>query len=79
MRNKLPKFVGMANNISNTYEQAKNIFEQLGLKEDTVINVSGSNVRIFRKHLSEMIKRKKSDCRYATRKIGESLKVIRIQ
>lgn len=79
MRRKNTIFVNMANNITNTYELAKKVFECLSLKEDTVINVSGSNVRIFRKHLSEMIKRKKSNCRFATRRIGDDLKIIRIQ
>ena len=69
----------MANNATNTYQQAKHIFETLGLKEDVTLDVPIENVSIFRKHLSEMIKRKKSSNKYATRALENTVKIIRIQ
>lgn len=68
----------MAHNLTNTYQQAKQIFETLGLKEDTMLDIPIENISIFRKHLSEMIKRKKSSNKYATRIMGSSVKVVRI-
>jgi hypothetical protein len=60
MRNNKTNFVVMASNISNTYQLAKQIFETLALKEDIVIQLEYKDLPLFRKHLSEMIKRKKS-------------------
>lgn len=79
MRKKNPIFVPMAYDKSNTYQQAKNVFNTLGLKEDTNLSISKNDIKIFRKHLSEMIKRQQSANRYATRSAGDSVKVIRIQ
>lgn len=74
-------FVGiMAHNQSNTYQSAKIIFQTLGLKEDTYISIPKEDIKLFRKHLSEMIKRQQSSNKYATRDAGASgIKVIRIE
>lgn len=74
-------FVGiMAHNQTNTYQVAKTIFQTLGLKEDTYIQIPKEDIKLFRKHLSEMIKRQQSSNKYATRDAGSSgVKVIRIE
>jgi hypothetical protein len=79
MRKNNTIFVGMSTNTTNTYSIAKHIFDTLGLKEDTIVPVPPANLKIFRKHLSEMIRRQKSNNKYATRLAGDSVKVIRIQ
>ena len=79
MRNKTTIFAIMAQDISNTYQQAKTIFNTLGLKEDILLAIEESNIKLFRKHLSEMIKRQQSGNRYATRLIGDKVKIVRIQ
>lgn len=78
MRNNITTFAYMAQDKTNTYQYAKEIFNTLALKEDTTINVNPADIRIFRKHLSEMIKRQQSGNKYATRLEGNRLKVIRI-
>lgn len=79
MRKKNTIFAIMAEDISNTYQQAKTIFNTLGLKEDILLAIEQSNIKLFRKHLSEMIKRQQSGNRYATRLIGDKVKIVRIQ
>ena len=79
MRKNNTIFVSMSNNTTNTYSIAKHIFETLGLKEDTTAPVHPDNLKVFRKHLSEMIKRQKSNNKYATRLVGDRVMVIRIQ
>jgi hypothetical protein len=69
----------MAKNQTNTYEAAKNTFETLGFREDAILPLFQPNVRIFRKHLSEMIRRQKSGKKFASRIVSEGLKVIRIE
>ena len=79
MRKNNTTFVGMSTNTTNTYGIAKQIFETLGLKEDTIAPVHPDNLKTFRKHLSEMIKRQKSNNKYATRLVGDKVMIIRIQ
>jgi hypothetical protein len=79
MRKKNTTFVDMATDQTNTYQDAKLVFNSLGLKEDTSIHISEEHIPLFRKHLSEMIKRQKSNNRYATRFTGNKLTIIRIQ
>ena len=79
MRNKNTIFVFMGHDTTNTYQQAKTIFNTLGLKEDTFLNIEEDNIKLFRKHLSEMIKRQRSGNRYATRLIDDKVKIVRIQ
>jgi len=80
MRNNKTNFVVMASNVSNTYQIAKQIFETLELKEDIVIHIDYKDLPLFRKHLSEMIKRKKSTVKFASRQQYDgSIKVIRIE
>lgn len=79
MRKKNPTFVPMAYDKSNTYQLAKNVFNTLGLKEDLNLSIPKNDVKLFRKHLSEMIKRQESGNRYATRSTGDLVKVVRIQ
>lgn len=79
MRKNNTIFVGMSNNTTNTYSIAKHIFETLGLKEDTIVSVPLDNLKTFRKHLSEMIRRQKSNHKYATRLVGDKVMIIRIQ
>lgn len=68
----------MAYNKTNTYQLAKKVFESLGLKEDVVLEIDEKDLPIFRKHLSEMIKRQQSSFRYASRKIGDKTRIFRI-
>ena len=79
MRKNNTIFVGMAQDKTQTYQLAKNVFVTLGLKEDTLLDIKREDVRIFRKHLSEMIKRQQSNNKYATRLVSNKVKVIRIQ
>ena len=69
----------MAQNVTNTYQIAKLVFDTLGLKEDMILDIDVEKLPIFRKHLSEMIKRQQSSVKYATRVIGDKVKVFRIQ
>lgn len=80
MRNNKTNFVVMASNSTNTYQLAKQVFETLGYKEDIVIQIEHKDIPLFRKHLSEMIKRKKSTVKFASRQQYDgSVKVIRIE
>jgi hypothetical protein len=67
----------MAIDETYTYTQAKNVFDTLDLFETALIKVK--NVPIFRKHLSEMIKRKESEKRFTTTLNKNQLEVIRIK
>ena len=69
----------MSKNTTNTYQSAKEVFDTLGFKEQITIDISERHIPIFRKHLAEMVKRKGSQNRYATRALGSSLMIIRIQ
>ena len=69
----------MSKNTTNTYQMAKDVFNTLGLKEHIMLDIPAQNMGIFRKHLSEMVKRKQSTNRYATRAVHDSIMVIRIQ
>jgi len=63
-----------------TYQQAKYIFNTAELKQDIVLDIDCNNVATFRKHLSEMIKRKESAKRFASRLLNNNqIKVIRIE
>jgi hypothetical protein len=79
MRKNITIFVNMAHNKTETYQKAKNVFTTLGLKEDVYLDIRQDDIKIFRKHLSEMIKRQQSANKYATRLINDRVKVIRIQ
>ncbi len=72
-------FGSMGLDQTNTYQYAKEIFNTLGVKDDTEIQIPEQNVKVFRKHLSEMIKRQQSSNRYASRYTDNKLKIIRIQ
>jgi hypothetical protein len=69
----------MAQNVTNTYQIAKLVFDTLGLKEDMILEIDVEKLPTFRKHLSEMIKRQQSSVKYATRTMGDKVKVFRIQ
>lgn len=69
----------MSYNKTNTYQYAKQVFENLSLMEDIVLPIPDEHKAIFRKHLWERIRRQQSSNRYASRQIGDKLKVIRIQ
>lgn len=69
----------MAKNQTNTYEMAKQVFDTLGFREDIVLPLFMPNARIFRKHLSEMVRRQKSSKKFASRLVAEGLKVVRIE
>jgi len=69
----------MATDLTGTYQQAKDVFNNAGLKDDVIISIDYGNVKIFRKHLSELIKRSGSNKRFTTRIIdNDNLKIIRI-
>ena len=57
---------------SNAYSQAKQIFDTLAIKEEIVLPIQKANIKLFRKHLSEMIKRRQSSNRYATRVVDDN-------
>ena len=68
----------MATNETYTYQQAKQVFCDLDLFESITLNVQ--SVSIFRKHLSEMIKRKASDKKFSSSLLDKNqLEVIRIK
>jgi len=68
----------MANDITGTYQQAKDIFNTLALHD--VATITTTDKAIFRKHLVEMQKRKQSNKRFATRNNGNnSVKITRIE
>ncbi len=68
----------MATDTTGTYQQAKDIFNDLSLHDAIVIKVS--NKATFRKHLVEMQKRKQSSKRFATRNNSiNSIKITRIE
>lgn len=68
----------MANDITGTYQQAKDVFNTLSLHE--VATITTTDKAIFRKHLVEMQKRKQSNKRFATRNNGNnSVKITRIE
>ena len=70
----------MAQDETITYTQAKHVFNNAELKKDIVLQIDKINVPVFRKHLSEMIKRKESGKRFASRLLNNNqLKVIRIE
>ena len=79
MRKNITNFVDMAQDKTATYQLAKNVFTTLGLKDDVFLDINQGDVKIFRKHLSEMIKRQQSPNKYATRLMNNRVKVIRIQ
>jgi hypothetical protein len=62
-------------NATDTYSQAKQVFDTLGVKEEIVLPIQRDNIRLFRKHLSEMIKRRQSTNRYATRVVKDDSEV----
>jgi len=69
----------MATNQTYTYQQAKDVLNSAILKEDIVLNIDSKHVNIFRKHLSELIKRQQSSKRFTSRLLkNNQLKVIRI-
>ena len=69
----------MAHNETNTYQYAKQVFTTLALNDKVTLPIPEDNLKIFRKHLSEMIKRKHSSNLYASRMMGDGLMVVRIQ
>lgn len=70
----------MAANETGTYQQAKEVLNSAILKDDIVINIPANDVKIFRKHLSELIKRQQSGKRFTSRLLNNNqLKVIRIE
>lgn len=70
----------MARDETYTYQQAKHIFNDAELKADVIITLDHLHAAIFRKHLSEMIKRKQSTKRFTSRLLNNNqIKVIRIE
>ena len=71
----------MSTDQTYTYQQAKHVFTTLDLFKTINIKVDSSDyTKIFRKHLSEMIKRKQSDKRFTTTSLNENqIEVIRIK
>jgi hypothetical protein len=79
MRKKYTNFVAMSTDQTNTYQQAKQVFLTLGFREDTSVDIPEHHLKIFRKHLSEMVKRQKSSNKYATRAENGKVFIVRIQ
>lgn len=62
----------------NTYQQAKDIFNSIDLFGSAIIEVK--NVAVFRKYLSEMIKRQQSDKKFTSILLNKTqIEVIRIK
>jgi hypothetical protein len=55
------------------------IFETLAVNTNVAIDIDIDHVKIFRKHLSELIKRKQSSNKYATRVENGVVRVYRLQ
>jgi len=73
-------FAVMATDTTGTYQQAKHILSNAVLKDDIIINITSNDVKIFRKHLSELIKRQQSGKRFTSRLLNNNqLKIIRIE
>ena len=70
----------MATDTTGTYQQAKYVLNSAILKDDIILNIPADDVKIFRKHLSELIKRQQSGKRFTSRLLNKNqLKVIRIE
>jgi len=73
----------MSRDETYTYQQAKHVFNSLDLFKTiniTIDNTNTKSMRIFRKHLSEMIKRKQSEKRFTTTSLNKNqIEVIRIK
>lgn len=66
--------------VSNTYTQAKHIFNSAPLMDNLLIKVDPDTIRTLRKHLSEMIKRKKSTKKFTSRLLDNNkLLIVRIR
>lgn len=70
----------MSNDITGTYQQAKDVFNTLSLKEQTIVSIPINHQKTFRKHLVEMQKRQVSVKRFATRLLNKTqIKITRIE
>jgi len=70
----------MATNETGTYQQAKDIFNNMALHECSTIDIPIKHQSTFRKHLVEMQRRKASSKRFATRLLNKTqIKVTRIE
>ena len=73
-------FALMAMDKTYTYQQAKHVFNNAVLKDKIILDIEQDNFKIFRKHLSEMIKRKESTKRFSSRLLNNNqIKVYRIE
>jgi hypothetical protein len=70
----------MAKDSTGTYQQAKSVLDGARLKQDIVIDIPEQDVKIFRKHLSELIKRQQLPYKFASRLLDNNqLMIIRIK
>lgn len=65
---------------TGTYQQAKNLHDTLELNQSLIVDVLPENVRIFRKHLSDITKRNQANMgrRFVTRLINGKMFIQRI-
>lgn len=69
----------MAQNYTNTYGVAKHIYQSLEVNNNVDIDIEIEHIKIFRKHLSEIIRRQKSSNKYITRVENGAVTVYRFQ
>jgi len=70
----------MAEDVTGTYKQAKGLYHSLKVNERRNIILNEYEAKILRKHLLEMVKRKKTGERYVTRHDGnKDLMIMRLQ
>lgn len=69
----------MAHNFTNTYGMAKHIYQSLELNANVDIDIEIAHIKIFRKHLSEIVRRQKSSNKYITRMENGAVRVYRFQ
>lgn len=69
----------MSKNKTGTYQLAKDVYNSLSVNEKVFYTLDKFRSRIFRKHLSEMTKRKKTANKYVTRFDGKNIMIMRIE
>ena len=62
----------MSKDITGSYAKAKDVFLSLEFGNQEVISINDDHLKIFRKHLSEFIKRKNSDKLFYSRQLGKN-------
>lgn len=68
----------MSKNETGTYKQAKDIYFNSELMQDSIINIKGAGiVRIFRKHLTEFEYRNKQGKQFTSKILDENRVLVK--